>query len=139
MKLKKDKIGEALGLDPIPDDVTEVKENKESKLTRIHSSKEDTVEDDFDFARGNLLNIIMKGGEAVDDMIDFARQSQHPRSYEVLSTLLKTLADANKDLMSLQKSRKELMKESNPQTINNNLFVGSTTELQKMLKNNGND
>ena len=68
-------------------------------------------------------------------MLEFARQSQHPRSYEVLSTLLKTLTDANKDLLSLSKTRKELTKtDDQPQTVNQNLFVGSTAELAKMLK-----
>lgn len=133
MKLNNDKLSEKLGLEPLE---TQPETTAVEKITPI--KKDDMVENDFDFARGNLLNIIMKGGEAVDDMLDFARQSQHPRSYEVLSTLLKTMADANKDLLTLQKTKKELTKEDNAQTINNNLFVGSTAELQKMLKN-GND
>lgn len=130
MKVDADKISDSLGLDPIQLD-QEAKPVAEYKPKKL----DDTTEDDFDFARGNLLNIILKGGEAVDEMLEFARQSQHPRSYEVLSTLLKTLTDANKDLLSLSKTRKELTKaDDQPQTVNQNLFVGSTAELQKLLK-----
>jgi hypothetical protein len=130
MKVDADKISDTLGLEPIDmDDETKPVQKYEPKKL------DDTTEDDFDFARGNLLNIIMKGGEAVDEMLEFARQSQHPRSYEVLSTLLKTLTDANKDLLHLSKTRKELTKtDDQPQTVNQNLFVGSTAELQKLLK-----
>jgi hypothetical protein len=95
---------------------------------------------DFDYARGNMLNILEKGNEAVDDMLSVAQQMQHPRAYEVLATLIKTLSDTNKDLMDLHKKKKELEMSDDsqgPKTINNNLFVGSTTELQKLLKNNG--
>jgi len=135
MKTDNDKISETLGLDPLE---TEEEKKAIAKYTpqqpRVpkHSLE---AEDDFEFARGNLLNIILKGGEAVDEMLEFSRASQHPRSYEVLSTLLKTLTDANKDLLALQKTRKELKGDDNPQTVNQNLFVGSTAELQKMLKN----
>jgi transcriptional accessory protein Tex/SPT6 len=84
-----------------------------------------------------MLNILEKGNEALDGMLDVAGQSQHPRAYEVVATLIKTLADTNKDLIELAKKTKELEKMDGvdaPQTINNNLFVGSTVELQKLLK-----
>lgn len=137
MKVDEDKISETLGLEPIE------LESEEDKVIRRNTPSVPRVpkytkeaEDDFEFARGNLLNIILKGGEAVDEMLEFARASQHPRSYEVLSTLLKTLTDANKDLLHLQKTRRELSpEEKSPQTVNQNLFVGSTAELQKILKN----
>lgn len=92
---------------------------------------------DFEYARGNMLSILEKGNEALDGMLDVAQQSQHPRAFEVVATLIKTLADTNKDLLELKKRQKELDKQDNlqnPQTINNNLFVGSTMELQKLLK-----
>lgn len=89
---------------------------------------------DFDYARENLYDVISKGQEALFDMLDVAKQSQHPRAYEVLSTLINTLVSANKDLLELQKKKKDLFKtEETPQTINNNLFVGSTAELQKLI------
>lgn len=136
MKIDENKISDTLGLDPIELDSEEVKPVQKYTPKKL----DDTTEDDFDFARGNLLNIIMKGGEAIDEMMEFARASQHPRSYEVLSTLLKTLTDANKDLLSLSKTRKELTKtEDQPQTVNQNLFVGSTAELHKLLKDGNTD
>lgn len=118
-------IDDALGLPS-----TEVIDTSQSKDVRTKT------DDDFDYARENLYSIINRGSDAIDDMVDLARASQHPRSYEVLATLLKTMTEANKDLLELQKKKKELQptEYNGPKTINNNLFVGSTAELQKMLK-----
>lgn len=94
------------------------------------------AETDFDYARENLMDVIEKGQEALFDMMDVAKQSQHPRAYEVLSTLIGTLVGANKDLLDLQFKKKKLMEadpSANAQQVTNNLFVGSTMELQKML------
>ena len=93
------------------------------------------VNDDFEYARGNIIVAIEKGQEALSGVLDVATMSQHPRAYEVVATLLKTVSDANKDLLELQKRKKDLTGESSqPQTINNNLFVGSTAELQQLIK-----
>jgi hypothetical protein len=91
---------------------------------------------DFDFARQNIRNILEKGNVALDRMLEVADLSQHPRSYEVVSTLIKSLSDTNKDLLELaeKKNRIEKVKsQSENQTINNNLYI-STTELLKMIK-----
>ena len=120
-----DAIGDALGLTPM-----------QEVLPKVKRESIDTVTD-YQYARGNMLNILEKGNQALDGMLDVADQSQHPRAYEVVATLIKTLADTNKDLIELAKKTKELEKMDGvdaPQTINNNLFVGSTTELQKLLK-----
>ena len=106
-------------------------------LAPIHtsSSLQSTVGDDFEFSRSNLHNIIMKGNEALDGIMDVASMSQHPRSYEVIATIINSLTVANKELLELSKKRKEIENdEAGPRTINNNLFVGSTAELQKLLK-----
>lgn len=98
--------------------------------------QDSTVQDDFEYARENLMDVIGKGQEALFDLMDVARQSQHPRAYEVLSTMMTTLVGANKDLLDLQAKKKKLLEaepEANNQHVTNNLFVGSTTELQKML------
>ena len=99
------------------------------------------INDDFEFARANLIAAIDKGQEALSGILDVATMSQHPRSYEVVATLVKAVSDANKDLLELQKRHKELTDEpTGPSTVNNNLFVGSTAELQKLLKkHNGED
>ena len=122
-----DTIGDALGLTPIQEVLPKPKRESIDSVT------------DYQYARGNMLNILEKGNEALDGMLDVAGQSQHPRAYEVVATLIKTLADTNKDLIELAKKTRELEKMDGvegPQTINNNLFVGSTVELQKLLKKN---
>ena len=99
----------------------------------------ETIESDFTYAREQIYNVLVKSQEAVEDMVDIARSSQHPKSYEVLNGMLKTLADVATNLVDLQKTQQEIMKMSGnqpsdqAQTINNNLFVGSTSELQKMI------
>jgi hypothetical protein len=106
-------------------------------LPMVQDKPEDsTVQDDFDYARENLMDVIGKGQEALFDLMDVARQSQHPRAYEVLSTLMNTMVGASKDLLELQAKKKKLLEtnpEANNQQVTNNLFVGSTAELQKML------
>lgn len=95
------------------------------------------VEDDFDYARKNLYEVIGKSQEALEDMIDVARQSQHPRAYEVLNQMIKNVADISKDLLDIQKKKKDLIKkdvQEGPQTVNNNLFVGTTADLNRMIE-----
>ena len=97
------------------------------------------VEADFDYARENMMEVINKGQEALFDLMDVARQSQHPRAYEVLATMMNTMVGASKDLLDLQAKKKKLLEddpEATPQQVTNNLFVGSTAELQKSLKHN---
>jgi hypothetical protein len=109
-------------------------------LAPINSSGENIapdgqIEDDFDFARKNLYDVIGKSQEALEDMIDVARQSQHPRAYEVLNQMLKNVAEISKDLVDLQKKKKDLIKKDDaPQSVHNNLFVGTTADLAKMIE-----
>lgn len=119
-----DKIGQSLNLAPIVIEDGKV------------STSESQVTTDFEFARGNLINTILKGSEALEGMLDVASMSQQPRGYEVVATLINSLTAANKDLLELSKRKKDLEVDKTPTTINNNLFVGSTAELQKLLKNN---
>ena len=120
-----DPISQALDLTPI--EVTSVEDPKEPKQT----------DSDFEYARGNLIDIIEKGQEALSGILDVAGMSQHPRSYEVVATLINSLTAANKDLLDLSKKKQELDGTTgNKTTVNNNLFVGSTAELQKLLKQN---
>lgn len=103
----------------------------------IEQKKTTQVDADFEFARENLMDVINKGQEALFDLMDVARQSQHPRAYEVLSTMMNTMVGASKDLLDLQAKKKKLLEDdpaATPQQVTNNLFVGSTAELQKYLK-----
>ena len=94
-------------------------------------------DDDYTFARKNLRSILEKGSLALDKMIEVADLSQHPRSYEVVSTLINSLSASNKDLLELSEKKKRIEKAENKidnNNVTNNLFIGSTAELQKLLK-----
>jgi hypothetical protein len=96
------------------------------------------AEEDYKIARDNLKSILDKSDEALDHMMQVAVEAEHPRAFEVLAGMFKTSADVTTQLIDLQKKRHELDKLNNEPTessgvTNNNLFVGSTAELQKML------
>ena len=96
------------------------------------------VEDDSEFARQNIRDLIEKGNNAIDNLLHVAKESEHPRAYEVAAALIKNLSDLNKDLLEVQKRKRDLTGESqNAKNINVDkaIFVGSTTELVKFLKN----
>jgi hypothetical protein len=106
-----------------------------TQLPVVEKYEDNQVTDDFEYARGNMISAIEKGQEALSGILDVAGMSQHPRAYEVAATLVKTIADANKDLLELQKRKKDLTGVGpNPTTVNNNLFVGSTAELQQLIR-----
>ena len=95
------------------------------------------VEKDYEYTRGNLYSIIEKGQEAINGILELAQESEMPRAYEVAGQLIKSVSDATDKLMDLQKKLKDVEEETQqkgPSTVNNALFVGSTAELQKMLK-----
>ena len=118
-------------------DPVEVKEpvgiQKPDRLTK------DDIEKDYEYTRGNLYSIIEKGQEAINGILELAQDSEMPRAYEVAGQLIKSVSDATDKLMDLQKKVKDVNKEEevkSPTTVNNALFVGSTAELQKLLKKN---
>lgn len=103
------------------------------------------IQTDYEFARSNLYQVIEKGTYALDSLLELAKASEHPRAFEVVGQLTKTLVDANKDLLDVQKKVKDLKKEEeklesdSKGTVNNNLFVGSTADLLKMMKDENNE
>ena len=128
--MKKDEIGKSLGLTPLPEVIPVSQADKP-----IVAKDEQAAEKDYQYARENFYNVIEKGTHALEDMIEVARASEHPRAYEVVSTIMKTLVDANKDLVQMSDKKVEReAKVEKPGTVNNNLFVGSTADLQKVLK-----
>lgn len=129
-----DKIGEAFGLDPDKQYLDKM------KPAEIEAHKNANEESDYDFVRDNMKDLIAKGTSAFDDLLDLAKQSENARIYEVLSGLMKTIGDQNKDLIDIESKIKGSKKEetSTPTNIENALFVGSTAELLKGLKD-GND
>ena len=99
--------------------------------------KKDDIEKDYEYTRGNLYSIIEKGQEAIDGILELAQESEMPRAYEVAGQLIKSVSDATDKLMDLQKKLKDVeeeTKQKGPSTVNNALFVGSTAELAKMIK-----
>lgn len=121
--------------DPISDalNIIPIKDTKDA----IVISSPTTVTTDFEYARGNLIAAIEKGQEALTDVVEIASQTQRASSFEAVSSLLNSVVAANKELLELSKKKKDLEKDdSNPSTVNNNLFVGSTAELLKLIKDN---
>jgi len=124
-------LDDAFGTEP-----AEIQKHENVKPQLKKSDTED-VKQDYETTRAQLHNLVMKGQEAVDGILDVARASDHPRAYEVAGQLIKNVADTADKLIDLQKKMKELdadEKKSGPSTVNNTMFVGSTAELQKMLK-----
>tara|TARA_B100001778_G_C18386114_1_gene537564 strand:- start:269 stop:703 length:435 start_codon:yes stop_codon:yes gene_type:complete len=98
----------------------------------------DQIQKDYEYTRGNLYSLIEKGQEALNGILEVAEGSQHARSYEVAGQLIKSVGDTTDKLIDLQSKMKDLNKEEKakgPSTVNNALFVGSTSELSKLLKN----
>jgi hypothetical protein len=129
---KDDPISNSLGIEPM---------GPSAKITSVLPAVKAETNNDYEYARRNLYDLIEKGQDALDELIDIAKQSQQARAFEVATNLIKTMAETNKDLMNLAKVKKEVDGEAPrgpDKTVNNNLFVGSTSELLKMIKNNGN-
>ena len=99
-------------------------------------SSEKKLNDDFEYSRATYYELLEKGKESLEDMMEVARSSEHPRAYEVLSNLIKNMADVNDKLMDLNKKRKDMDKKEEKLIGNttNNLFVGTSADLQKLLK-----
>ena len=129
MKKLNETLSEVLDLEPI-----------ETTATEIVPVTNTAVNNDADFARQNIRELIEKGNLAVDGILNVAKESEHPRAYEVAANLIKNLSDLNKDLMEIQKRKKDLdpqaAKRSGDVNVDKAVFVGSTTELVKFLKNN---
>jgi len=116
-----------------------IDETKEIVPIKIIPNGSDEVMDDYYYARENLKEIISSAQQSIADLSSIASTSESPRAYEVLSTMMKTIVDANKDLLELQKSVKKLKEEDkkdNPQNVTNALYVGSTGDLMKLIKDN---
>ena len=100
------------------------------------------VKSDYDYSRETYYDLLEKGRESLEDMIEVARQSEHPRAYEVLSGMIKNISDVNDKLMDLNKKNKDINKEEEVKqigtTTTNNVFLGSTADLQRLLKDESN-
>jgi len=134
----KNNLDDAFNITPTQVEVDEtdvvvgVDREKPDRLTK------DDITKDYEYTRGNLYSIIEKGQEAINGILELAQDSEMPRAYEVAGQLIKSVSDATDKLMDLQKKLKDVEEETQqkgPNTVNNALFVGSTAELAKLLKN----
>lgn len=103
------------------------------------SDEKDNVKNDYDYSRETLYELIEKGKDALENMIEVARESEHPRAYEVLSGLIKNVSDTNDKLMDLNKKQRQMDEKDEVKQVENqqnNYFLGSTTDIQKLLQEN---
>ena len=127
-----DKLNEVLGIAEEPNELEVIQ--KEKKDLVVPDDKDPEI--DFETGRKNLYNLIDKGNEAIDGILNLAKEGEHPRAYEVAGQLIKTVSEVSQNLLDLQDKLKKVKEvpDKGPKNVTNALFVGSTTELQKMLK-----
>jgi len=135
-----DKLNEVLN---IADKVLEKKEEKNpleiaNEPPKPVAPENAEVDTDFDTGRNELYKMLEKGNTAIDGILNLAKEGEHPRAYEVAGQLIKTQSEIAQNLLDLQDKLKKIkdVKELGPKNVTNALFVGSTTELQKMIKKN---
>jgi hypothetical protein len=136
-------LNDLFGLPEDTDSISEAKgelvTSRNELLDRSGRDHTGDIDTDYRYARENLYDIIENGSHALHELVEIAKSSEHPRAFEVVASLMKTLTDANKDLLEVQAKVKKLKQEENstsrgPNNVTNALFVGSTAELQNMLK-----
>ena len=130
-----DKLNEVLGIADIDKTFeNEVLPKKTSTELVVPEDKDPEI--DFETGRKNLYNLLDKGNEAIDGILNLAKEGEHPRAYEVAGQLIKTVSEVSQNLLDLQDKLKKVkdIPDKGPKNVTNALFVGSTTELQKMLK-----
>jgi hypothetical protein len=130
---RKDIISQSLGVDPM--------EEQSGKLTQVLPAIKAQKNDDYEYARRNLYDIIEKGNDALEHIVDIAKQSESARAFEVVTNLIKTMAETNKDLLALAKTKKDLEKIDTPEqkNITNNNLVLTSADLLKMIKDKSNE
>ena len=121
------------------DSAIEKVEDTSTEIKKLSDNKD--LQNDYEYSRGQLYNLVEKGQEAINGILDVAQNSDHPRAYEVAGNLIKNVADITDKLVDLQGKMKDINQETEKTTNNvtNAMFVGSTSELQKMLKEMGKD
>ena len=119
----------------IQGEIVKVEKNLPTKVQSGHSKTEEQTSD-YKYSREVFYGLVERGQDAIEGILDIARESEHPRVYEVAGQLIKTVSETTEKLIDLQAKMKELDKDdSMPNKVSNNLFVGSSTELQRLLKN----
>jgi hypothetical protein len=130
--MAKDIISQSLGIEPM---------DQSGKITQVLPAIKAQKNDDYEYARRNLYDIIEKGNDALEHIVDIAKQSESARAFEVVTNLIKTMAETNKDLLQLAKAQKDLEKADVPEqkNITNNNLVLTSADLLKMIKDKSNE
>lgn len=120
------------------DDILDISQDIKQKTEVVKlPERAENIETDYRYARENLYNLVERGQDAIDGILDLSRETESPRAYEVAGQLIKTVSDTAEKLIDIQKKLKDLEKENESiKTQHNHLYVGSTSELQKFLKKN---
>ena len=132
-------IDKALGVfDPVE---TAIQQNNIVVPKKVVQSNEDDIENDYKYQRENFYGLVERGQDAIDGILELAKEGEHPRAYEVAGNLIKQVAEVTEKLGDLQEKMRKLKEVPNsaPKSVTNALFVGSTAELQKMLKGKSDD
>jgi uncharacterized protein (DUF342 family) len=135
MKMTKnfDKLNDTFNVEG---EIIPVKAEEITEKIEKYASASDDIKKDYEYARGNLYSLVEKGQEAINGILELAQESEMPRAYEVAGQLIKNTSEIAEKLMALHKIKKDVEEETTkgPTTVNNALFVGSTAELAKLLK-----
>lgn len=133
MTKKFDKLNETFNVDG---EIVPVEAEDVSEKIEKYASDANDIKKDYEYARGNLYSLVEKGQEAINGILELAQESEMPRAYEVAGQLIKNTSEIAEKLMALHKIKKDVEEDTpkGPTTVNNALFVGSTTELAKLLK-----
>jgi len=133
MTKKFDKLNETFNVDG---EIVSVEAESISEKIEKYESDANDIKKDYEYARGNLYSLVEKGQEAINGILELAQESEMPRAYEVAGQLIKNTSEIAEKLMALHKIKKDVEEDTpkGPTTVNNALFVGSTTELAKLLK-----
>ena len=129
------KLNEVLDIEE--DYITNIKNPSELSRVKVESiDKEEDIKNDYEYQRHNFYNLVERGNDAIEGILELAKESEHPRTYEVAGNLIKQVAEVTEKLGDLQEKMKKLKEvpDNAPKNVTNALFVGSTAELQKMIK-----
>jgi len=128
-------------IDKTLDDILDIQSDIKTKTEVIKvPDRSQNIETDYKYARENLYNLVERGQDAIDGILELSKETEHPRAYEVAGQLIKTVSDTAEKLIDIQKKLKDLEKEEGSvRTQHNHLYVGSTSELQKFLKKSKKD
>ena len=132
-------VDKALGVfDPVE---TAIQQNNIVVSKKVVKSNEDDIDNDYKYQRENFYGLVERGQDAIDGILELAKEGEHPRAYEVAGNLIKQVAEVTEKLGDLQEKMRKLKEVPNtaPKNVTNALFVGSTAELQKMLKGKSDD